>query len=225
MTIRMGLAVTALMVSLTMAMPVSAQDGGSQDESSEHSWLSFYVGGGLGISKVDDTACDALDAVGTGSQQDCDDDDVAWKGFIGWQPFKYLALEGAYVDLGETTARGGATNAQAEVDGFQASALVFVPGLEMIGAYIRGGAYFYDAELSGRIAGINIKDLVPGDPDRSDTAAVYGIGARLPLNDSLIISLDFERYLDVGDDSRFPAGETDINYFSAGAIYNFGFGD
>lgn len=229
MTIRMGLAVAALTVLTTMAMPVSAQEGESQgaapaDEGSDHSIWTFYVGGGLGVSKIDNTACDALGSAGnggTGNQQDCEDDDIAWKGFIGWQPLKYVAIEGAYVDLGETTAKGGATNTSAEVDGFQASALLFVPGLEMVGAYIRGGAYFYEADLSGRIAGVPIQDLIPGSTSRSDTAAVYGMGFRLPINDALIISADFERYLDVGDDSRFKGGETDINFFSLGGIFTF----
>ena len=225
----MGLAVAALTVLTTMAMPASAQEGDSQaatpaDDGSNDSIWNFYLGGGLGVSKVDNTACDALGSPGnggTGNQQDCDDDDVAWKGFIGWQPFKYLAVEGGYVDLGETTAKGGGTDTAAEVDGWQASALLFVPGLEMVGAYIRGGAYFYEADLSGRLAGIPIQDLIPGSTSRSDTAAVYGVGFRLPLNDALIISADFERYLDVGDDSRFNGGETDINFFSLGAIYTF----
>ncbi|MGI9330140.1 MAG: outer membrane beta-barrel protein [Gammaproteobacteria bacterium] len=229
MTIRMGLAVAALTVFTTMAMPVSAQEGESQsaaaaDQGSNDSIWNFYVGGGLGVAKVDNTACDALGSPGnggTGNQVDCDDDDVAWKGFIGWQPLKYVAFEGGYVDLGETDAKGGATNIKAEVDGWQVSGLLFVPGLEMIGAYIRGGAYFYEADLSGRIAGVPIQDLIPGSTERSDTAAVYGMGFRLPINDDLIISADFERYLDVGDDSRFPGGETDINYFSLGAIYPF----
>ena len=206
---------------LTLAAPTAwAQDSDSEDSGSI--W-NFHVGAGLGVSKIDDTACDALTAIGTGTQQNCDDEDTGWKIYAGWQPLKNFALEAGYLDLGETTAKGGATNLSAEVDGWTVATLAFIPGLEKLGVYIKGGVYFYDADLSGVLSG------VPVSADESDPAPLYGMGLRLPLNDNLRMNIEFERFLDIGDDATFTfpsgatltIGETDVNYFSAGAVWVF----
>ena len=69
----------------------------------------------------------------------------------------------------------------------------------------------------------------PLDKDIDDTAGFYGLGLRLPLNDNLRLSVEFERFLDVGKDRTFtfPTSATveirdsDINLYSVGAVWMF----
>jgi len=218
---RTGFAVALVSILAAQSHVAWAQESDSQ--SSESLW-NFYVGAGLGVSKIDNTACDALKGVGTSTQQDCDDKDTGWKVYAGWKPLKNFSFEAGYVDLGETTAKGGNTNLQAEADGGFVAAMAFVPGLERLGLFIKGGAFFYEAKLSGRLAGQPIGpilQLLGADKKEDDTAGFYGVGFRLPLNDHLHMSVEFERFLDVGDDSVFSGGETDIDLYSVGGVWMF----
>lgn len=229
MSIRTGLAIMAMTVLAATAWPVAAQesDSGSAAPPGQDSLWNFYVGGGLGGTKADSTVCDDLSAFGTSTQQDCDDKDVGWKVFLGWQPLTHVAFEGGYVDLGKTTAKGGATNANAQADGWEASALVYVPGLEKIGVYIKGGAYFYEAKLGGRVSlGGTVTPLSEKD---TDSTGVYGVGARLPVTDRIKLNIEFQRFLDLGEKQTFqsPNGQTltikeqDINFYHVGGVFTF----
>ena len=225
---------TGIAVALVSVLAVTSQSAGAQESAAQDSdslW-NFYVGAGLGISKLDDTVCDSLKSINTGNQQSCDDEDTGWKVYAGWQPLKNFSFEAGYVDLGETTAKGGNTNLKGESDGGFIAALAFVPGLERIGLFIKGGAYFYDAKLSGRLAGQPIGPILSAqglDKDIDDTAGFYGLGLRLPVNDNLRLSVEFERFLDVGKDRSFtfPTGATveirdsDINLYTVGAVWMF----
>lgn len=208
---------TGFAVALLTALAATSQVAWAEDDEKESIW-NFYVGGGLGVSKVDDTACDALRGVNLDTQQDCDDKDEAYKLYAGWRPLKNFAFEGGYLDLGETTAKGGQTNIDNQVDGWTASALVFIPGLERIGAFIKGGAYWYDQDVSG-IVGLGGR--VPVKSEESDRAGFFGAGVRLPIGKNLQMSVEWERFLDVGDDDVFAAGQTDYNFYSIGGVFTF----
>ena len=219
MITRTVFAVAAFAALGATAQVAEAQDG---DDDSSSIW-NFYAGGGLGVSKIDDTACDALRGVNTDTQQDCDDKDTAYKLYVGWRPLKNFAFEGGYLDLGETDAKGGQTNIDNKVDGWTAAALVFIPGLEGLGAFNKGGAYFYDQEVKG-VVGTDIFPP-PGnervDSERSDSTGYFGAGFRLPIGNNLQLSVEWERFLDVGDDDNFAAGESDYDFFSVGGVFTF----
>lgn len=213
---------TGVAVALLTVLASGTQVAWAQDEESDSIW-NFYFGGGLGVSQIDNTACDALKGVNTDTQQNCDDEDTAYKIYLGWRPLKNFAFEGGYLDLGETTAKGGQTNVANEVDGWNVAALVFIPGLERIGAFIKGGVYFYDQEVKG-VVGTDIFPP-PGnervDSERSDPAGYFGAGVRLPISKNLELSVEWERFLDVGDEDNFAAGETDYDFFSVGGVFLF----
>lgn len=211
---------TGSAVVLLTALAATSQPAWAQDEDKDSIW-NFYAAGGLGISQIDDTACDALRGVNRDTQQDCDDEDTAFKIYIGWRPLKNFAFEGGYMDLGETTAKGGQTNIDNEVDGWFGSALVFIPGLERIGAFVKGSVYFYEQDVSGVVSFNGAR--VPVDNERSDPAGGFGAGLRLPIGKNLEMSVEWERYLDVGDDDNFAAGETDYDFYSVGGVFKFGF--
>lgn len=226
---RTGFAVALVTILAAQSHLAWAQESDSQE--SDSLW-NFYVGAGLGISKIDNTVCDSLKGINTGTQQSCDDEDTGWKVYAGWKPLKNFSFEAGYADLGETTAKGGNTNLKAEADGGFIAAIAFIPGLERIGLFIKGGAFFYDSKLSGRLNGQAIGPILSAqgyDKDDDDTAPFYGAGFRFPLNDNLQLSVEFERFLDIGTERRFtfPTGatvdleETDVNLYSVGAVWMF----
>jgi OOP family OmpA-OmpF porin len=79
------------------ATAVQAQDTG------------FYAGGSLGRSEFQDFNGRDIDAgmagLGITSRTSTDDSDTSWKLFAGYQIMPYLAVEAAYTDFGEATAR------------------------------------------------------------------------------------------------------------------------
>lgn len=210
---RTGFAVTVL-----TALAATTQLSWAQDEDGDSIW-NFYVGGAYGVSKIDDTACDALRSVNTSTQQNCDDKDEGYKVYAGWRPLKNFAFEGGYLDLGESAAKGGQTNIDNQVDGWIASALVFIPGLERFGVFIKGGAYWYDQKVSGNVS-VN-GGRVAVNSKRSDPAGAFGAGVRLPIGKSLQLGVEVERFLDVGDDDNFSAGESDYTFYSVGGVFTF----
>lgn len=179
----------------------------------------FYVEGALGYAKVESSACESLPGT-LPTQFNCKEDDASWELIVGWQPFKWAGIEAGYVNLGETTANAGATSLNAKVDGGVIAVNVTAPGLRDIGLYGRVGAYFWEGELSGRLSGVP-----PGSsplPVKDDgTSPVVGIGFRWPLGDNVGIGIRWDRYLEIGNDSVFPAGQTDVNNFSARLMWNF----
>lgn len=213
---------TGYAVALLTILAMGSQIAWAEEEASDSIW-NFYLGGGFGVSKIDNDACDALRGVNIDTQQDCDDEDAAYKLYVGWRPLKNFAFEGGYLDLGETKAKGGQTNVENKVDGWNVAALAFIPGLERIGAFIKGGVYYYDQDVEG-VVGTDISPP-PGndrvDSQRSDPAGYFGAGFRLPISDNLQMSLEWERFLDVGDDDNFAAGETDYDFFSVGGVWLF----
>ena len=179
----------------------------------------FYVEGALGYAKVDDSACDGLPGT-LPIQFACKDDDAAWEVLAGWQPFQWAGIEAGYVNLGETTATAGGTSLKASVDGGIIAVNFTAPGLKDIGLYGRVGAYFWEGELSGRVS--NLPPNAVSLPIKDDgTSAVIGIGFRWPLGDNVGIGFRWDRYLDLGNDSVFSGGKTDVNNFSGRLIYNF----
>lgn len=90
----------------------------------------WYVGGGLGNADPD--------RGGFG-------DDTGFKLFLGNNINGRLAIEGAFVDLGEFD-RG---SVEFEVDGFQFAAMGHLPLGQTFSVFGKGGAYFWDADASG----------------------------------------------------------------------------
>ena len=179
----------------------------------------FYVGGGLGFSRLSDSVCDQLPGT-IGAQLRCDEQDVAWKVYAGWQPIRWVGVEAGYLDLGETTASGGITNLKAQADGGTLALTFTAPYIERIGLYGKVGAFFWDGELSGKLFGTDI-----GSVTADDTSTFLGIGLRYPFGDHFGVGVEWERYLDIGSTSaggfEFAGGQVDVDMYTANFIYAF----
>ena len=107
----------------------------------------FYIGGGVGqfnvqIDDVDDTD-EAIERL--------DDDDTAWKAFVGWRMNPFFALELAYIDFGGPSDRfdgsGSSGDFAVDLSGFAPYVIGTIP-LGPVELFGKVGYYFYDVDAS-----------------------------------------------------------------------------
>jgi OOP family OmpA-OmpF porin len=113
---------------------------------------------------------------------DFDEDESAAKYFVGWRLNKYLALQGDYYDLGDTTSILNASPVSTESEGFGASVVGTLP-LGPVELFARAGLIFYDLEVS-----LNFVNEI----DESDSDPVYSVGVGLTLFKRLNLQLEYE---------------------------------
>ncbi len=151
----------------------------------------MYIGGGVGDTNIS----------GNQGGDDFDFDSTGYKLILGYNfgvvPLVDLAVEGAYVDLGEESS-GGISVSQTSWNGYGLAGLSFGP----IGIFAKTGLAAWDAET--RVGALKTSD--------SGTDPVYGIGARLQIG-ALTARLEFERY----DQSEFD----DVKMSSISFLYTF----
>jgi hypothetical protein len=149
----------------------------------------FYIGGGVGqfnlkIDDIDQTD-EAIERL--------DDDDTAWKAFVGWRMNPYFALELAYVDFGGPNDRfetsGSSGDFRADISGVAPYVIGTIPvgPLELFGKI---GYYFYDVD-----AAVDLDD--PTFPDFSSSSSendlTWGGGVGMTFFEHLNARLEYER--------------------------------
>jgi hypothetical protein len=147
----------------------------------------FYLGGGVGqfnlkLDDVDQTD-DAIERL--------DDDDTAWKAFVGYRFNPFLSLEAAYVDFGrpsdrfETSGSGG--DFSADISGFEPSIIGTIP-LGPVELFGKVGYLFYDVDASVDL------DNGPGfDSSSSEQDFTYGGGVGMTFFGHLNARLEYQR--------------------------------
>jgi opacity protein-like surface antigen len=157
----------------------------------------LYLGLGYGqfnvqIDDIDETD-EAIERI--------DDDDNAWKAFVGWRLNPYFAFEVNYVDFGdpsdELESSGSSGDYRVELSGIQPAIYGTFP-LGPVELFGKLGYYFYDVDLR-----VDLDDL--GDDvfrsDTSEEALSYGFGAGVTFFDRLHAKLEYEKVdTDVIDD-------------------------
>lgn len=158
----------------------------------------IYLGAGVGqfnvqIDDIDQTD-DAIERL--------DDDDAAWKAFVGYRFNRYLALEAAYIDLGKPNGRSGGSGSSGDyrlrLKGFAPYVIGTIP-LGPVELFGKAGYYFYDVDLR-----VDIDDPLSPDVDssKSDEDFIYGVGIGMTFFDHLNARLEYERIdSDVIDDA------------------------
>jgi OOP family OmpA-OmpF porin len=166
------------------------------------------------------------------SSSDTSEDGFTWGITLGYQFMRYLAVEAAYLDLGDATYRysalvsDGVTDAQAnssfDVDsqGPAVSLLATLPIGAGWGVYARAGMYFGSNDGSADIS-------VDGEPadsfSDSSTSQSFLWGAGLGYTRGRWTSrLDYQQFTDVGDEDGL--GEVDVDRITFSAIYRTDFG-
>ena len=165
-----------------LAMPLAAHAGAESG---------IYLGAGVGDTNIS----------GPLDSDNLDFDSTGYKILLGYNfgvvPLIDLAVEGAYVNLGEES-RGNVKFEQTSWNGFGLAGLSFGP----IGLFVKAGMAAWDTET--RIGSVKTSD--------SGTDPVYGLGARLQLG-ALGARIEWEYY----DQSNFD----DVSMASISFYYTF----
>ena len=162
----------------------------------------FYIGGGVGqfnvqIDDVDDTD----EAI-----QRLDDDDTAWKAFVGWRMNPFFALELAYIDFGGPSDRfeaaGSSGDFAVDLSGFAPYVIGTIPvgPVELFG---KVGYYFYDVDAS-----VDLDNGPDFDSSSSEQDLLYGFGVGMTFFERLNARLEYEKI-----DSSF-VDDADAIWFS-----------
>lgn len=155
-----------------------------------------------------------------------DDKDSAWGLTAGYRAGRYVAVELNYFNLGTLeastsvlvlvpplvppfTAQSMTLRRELETSGPALSVLGILPLSDSWEVYLRGGVLFADMKLTTSL----------GDNSNSTTfgseAAALGAGAQFNWGDHWSARVEFQRFLEVGDD----LGEADIDLLSLGVLY------
>lgn len=181
----------------------------------------FYMGGSFGQSKISDFSGSDFDnemaLSGLTSSTSTDDTDISWKAFAGYQIMKNLAVEGAYTNFGEFTARStitvpgtGVVNTEVKAEAWTLSALGILPLGDRFSLFGRLGVNFWNADISAVGSGSGGVASVSDSSDGTDW--VYGLGATYNVAKNLNLRGEWERYDFDG---------TDVDLLSVGVAFKF----
>ncbi|HEX7115748.1 MAG TPA: outer membrane beta-barrel protein [Steroidobacter sp.] len=206
--------------------------------------VGFYFGlsGGpvsvdLSKSEFDDALVTVFEDAGFASvavDSTLDDSDQGWGVQVGYRWNRYVAAEVGYVNLGEALYEaelqledplGGtaiiATDNRFQTTGIVASVLGMLPLTERFDVHARLGVYFADTRVRTRAVSIepDLPDTFMSVQTRSDSKDLFaGIGAAWNINDSYAVRLEWQRFLDVGDDDDL-GDETDVDFISLSILF------
>lgn len=158
----------------------------------------FYIGGTIGQT--------SLEADSGGTRIDVDD--TGLKGFLGYEFFKFFALEASYTDFGSFDDTIGTT----VIDAQASAGSLYGVGIWPLGRlrfYGKLGYARWDTEAT-----ITTPPMAPELSDTDGTDLTYGIGVDFRVLRKLIIRLEYENY-DFGDTQ-------DVKFGSIGVEYKFG---
>jgi OOP family OmpA-OmpF porin len=157
-----------------------------------------YVGLGWGQFNIDvDDVGDVGDAVNDITKAD----DNAWKAFVGYRFNPYIAVEGAYVDLGSPGDRfdtsGSDGNYRVDIAGFAPSVIGSVP-LGPVELFAKLGYFYYDVDLR-----VDLDDPGPDiSSSHSESDWIYGAGVGFTLFEHLHLRAEYEGlHIDGADDA------------------------
>jgi len=197
----------------------------------------FYFGFDLGQSEfdIDQNAIDrdiigAIEQLGltvVAGESEVSTDAFSYGVFLGYQPFRFLAVEAAYVDLAEAEYKARVT----VTDGLQAfdtnsrlTAESAGPTLSLLGMlpigpwdlYARVGVYFADTDVSART---QVDDVSLTLSDSANTEEfLWGLGAGYTAG-QWTLRLDYQQFTSVGAENS--TGEVDVDRLVLGAVYRF----
>jgi len=173
-------ATVATVLLALMAGPVLAQ---SDDErSGRGNTEGFYLGGGVGdfsaaVDEIDEL--DDVDDVGI----DFSDGDNATKIFGGWAFNRYFAVQGDFVDFGQSSGFvSPSVTGTSDVQGFAPSIVGTLP-IGPIELFARAGMMFYEVDLN-----LSGGQLI----DESGEDLVWSAGIGIDLFDRLNLRLEYE---------------------------------
>lgn len=168
-----------------------------------------------------------LDVIGFESS--LDDSDIGWGLQVGYRFNRYIAAEVGYVDLGEALYEAIMTvddgteifpveaSVRFKSSGPTAAVLGILPIGERFDAHARAGVYIADTRLRSRLRDVEFAENVVHDETKAgETEFFFGVGGAWNISDSYSLRVEYQRYLDVGDDDT---GEGDVDLIGLSVLF------
>lgn len=155
-----------------------------------------YIGAGAGMTTID--FCDEFAAPGVS----CDDGDTGLKIFGGYKFSPNLAVEGAWVDLGDVTLSSGIGSASVGTDGLEVAAVGIWPINPKWNVFGKLGLYMWDASVSTGF----------GSVSEDGTDLMFGFGGTWNFAERISLRAEWE---------RFDLDGEDADFLSVGVQFNF----
>ncbi|MGH8660557.1 MAG: outer membrane beta-barrel protein [Burkholderiales bacterium] len=184
------------MIAALIALGVASTPALSQSQ--DAGWIFGAAGGS---SKFKD-GCPGVLAPGS----TCDDKDVAWKVFAGYQFNNYFGFEFGYADLGEVTQSTAGTTATFEATGIEMVLVATIPIDQQFSLFAKWGLFSW--ELDRTIVGAGA-----GTTESSGKEITYGFGVKYNFTRNIALRLEWQRYMDVGDVSTTGISHVDVGLF------------
>lgn len=171
----------------------------------------WYAGFGAGKSSAD-VDC-VLDIT-------CNNDEEGsmFKAYVGNQFTPNFGAEFGYLDLGSFGVEGtdsvlGTVDANVKGTGFFAAITGMMP-LGEFGLFGKAGLFRWDldADVSSSVFG-------SGSESDSGTDPFFGVGAQVTIGQATALRLEWERFMDVGDEGS--TGQSDVDVLSLGVVFKF----
>jgi|GEM_PF-769443 len=186
--------------------------------------LDQYAGVSLGQAEVSDF-CDGASAVGV----ECDDKAFTGRITAGGFIAKYLAFEGGYRYIDDTTADyqvsvGGNTlglEADVSYHMYDGSLLVFTPEWGPARFFAKAGAQFWYQKVEGSISVNGAKSS--GSESETGVGFRTGLGAVFEFNQDFAVRAEWDYLKNIGDDYDADISnlESDMHIFSIGPEFRF----
>lgn len=156
-----------------------------------------YLGAGMGRSSVDSSE----DGISF------DDTDTGWKFFGGYAFNENIAVEGAWVDIGDFTDNVsvpalGVNKMSLDIDGFAVSGVGSLPVGDSAAVFGKLGIWSWNAD--GKVVGVSADD--------SGTDVMFGVGGSYSFTDAISVRAEWE---------RFKADSDDADLLSVSGVFNF----
>ncbi len=183
------LLVSASTLTTASADPLSFVNPFSTGSGATASTNPVYIGGSLGSASVD-SFCNGV--------ANCDDSDMGWKVFAGYDFSERVAFEVGYNSLGEVS---GGTK-RSKISGYEMAAIGKMPLNDQIGLFGKAGLFRWTAKND--------------DGKRSAFDVMFGAGVDYKMNGNMSIRGEWERFNDIETKSDKTS---DVDMLSVGFTY------
>jgi hypothetical protein len=168
--------------------------------------MGFYLGGSLGISFIE--TADDLNIGDRIEDFDIDDDDFAWKAFIGFQFLPWLGVEGGYVDFGDVQGATPGGVVTTGVDGWNVFAVGTLP-VGPVDVFAKLGMIWWNVDID---FADDLDDLDDTSISNDGSDLAYGVG----------VAFNFDRFSVRAELEMFDVDDVDDAYLlSVGAVLRF----
>lgn len=171
----------------------------------------LYVGGGLGVSKLDTKDHSLFDDKGWGSiESSIKQGGLSWKAFAGYNLNEYFGVELGYANYADskasgTVVRNNGSFAVSRKNELRAVTFVGKAGLPLgetgISIYAIGGGAQVNSRLDYQISGGNW-NANSNSISESKFRPMYGAGVGFAMNENWNLGLELTRIQGEGDGSR-----------------------